>query len=157
MDGNSGQGQKNVAKSLSEWIAEGRNILMQLGLHIKSMISQAQKLTSTTGEAKEITDKISESSTQAIEMIERMENALQSDPPNLVELKECLPELKVHVEKVALDADAALHSFDAVFTASQEMNYHITNTRKTLLKEAEVLQEMGKVAVIEQDMPSAAA
>jgi predicted double-glycine peptidase len=138
----------DTRKVITDWVFEARRVLMQLGVHVKNLIGEAQKLASAAVKARNATQNCYETSTVMIKAVQQAEKLLEDPQLNVYALKEFMADMKMYVEKSGLDAEIAQSSLEEVFQAASDIDEHINKTTQTMLLEAKMMQELkGKANV----------
>jgi len=132
-------------KAYLDKVAEGRSVLMQLGMHVKGLILQAQKLIESAAEAKQKTDLVSDLAKRMDEVLTAVEEDLDTSGPEMAKVKTGLARLREHLVETSLEAKSGAESLKGVFQVTQEMSEFISHTRRTLLKEAEIMQDLKQI------------
>lgn len=127
---------------ITGWIAEARRVLMQLGVHVKNLIGGAQKLAAAAVKARAATQSCHETSGVMLKAVQQAEKLLEDPQPNVYALKEFMADMKIYVEKSALDAELAHTSLEEVLQAAGEMDEQINKTTQSMLLEAKMMQDL---------------
>lgn len=138
----SAESSKETSKLISDWVGEARRVLMQLGVHVKNLIGEAQKLAAAAVRAKNATQNYHETTTVMLKAVQQAEKLLAESEPNMYAIKEFVADMKIYVEKTGLEAEIAQSSLEEVFQFASDIDEHINKTTQTMLLEAKMMQEL---------------
>ena len=135
------EGEKEK-KIVTDWVSEAKRTLVELGVHIKNMITEAQRLALASIKARDAILNSRETATVMLRAVEQAEKVIEQGKSNEYAIKEFLADMKMYAEKANLDAEIAQTCLDEVVQAASDIDEHIDKTRRTMLNEAKLMQDL---------------
>lgn len=121
-----------------------RSGLMQLGIHIKNMLKEAQTLAFTAGKSKSQIDETCEYTAKLVEAAHELQPLLSTltDKPELLKRANELSEILKNLSEKTHSVSKTLSSYHPeTLKATEALNDHVSKTTQALLDQAKIIQD----------------
>jgi hypothetical protein len=157
---------------IREWVGEAKQVLTQLGLHVRELTREAQNLAVAAAKSRSAMSGLRDSVHGGIRDVHAGRQSLRQMQALLAQAESAdaspeiqrffsqmrelvksadaaVKDIELQLEPWSTDADEAFHSYDDVFRASESMTSHIRKATETMIGQARLMQSLtGQLAEV---------